>query len=308
LPELPEIEVLRQSLAPLLVGARLEVVRVGRHDMRSRGRGRLLAAPPGGERRAGGSRAPGRPWMDRASLLHGALVKALHRHGKQLAIEAADGRVLVVQLGMSGQVLLEGEGLPAVPRTHRHVEWRVQPRRGAAVGLVFRDPRRFGGVHAAPSLRDLRADAWRDLGPDALRIQARTLATALASARPIKAALLDQECLAGVGNIYADEALFHARIAPRTLARSLKGADIARLAAGIRLVLAKGVRLGGSTLRDHRSAMGALGEAQRWHRVYGRGGLPCLRCGAPLRSTRLAGRATVHCPGCQGVSGRRAGA
>lgn len=296
LPELPEIEALRRALAPVLTGATLHVLRMGPHDMRARGSGRAESLQ---SRTARGS------WMPRHALLHGATISALHRLGKQLAIQATDGRVLVVQLGMSGQVLVETPSTPR-PKDHRHVEWRLHPRRGARRGagatpctLIFRDPRRFGGLHAAASLEALRSGAWAQLGTDALDITGAALHAALRGRRAVKAVLLDQSALAGVGNIYADEALFRAGIAPTRAASRVSAAEAACLALHLRQVLGASVARGGSTIRDYRSADGSPGTAQHTLAAYGRGGLPCVRCATTLRQAQVAGRTTVWCPACQ---------
>jgi formamidopyrimidine-DNA glycosylase len=283
LPELPEIEVIRRSLVRPLIGSQLRLVRMGPHDMRARGRGRG---------------APSKQWMTQGDLLHGARVKRLHRHGKQLAIEAHGGRVLVVQLGMSGQLLIETK-MHRVRATHRHLEWEIVRGGRSHSTLVWRDPRRFGGVHAAPSLAALRSSAWKPLGVDALHVTPAQLAGILKGQRTVKALLLDQRAIAGVGNIYADEALFLARISPLQVAERVGADGAARLARALHIVLRKAIVRGGSTLRDHRSATGAAGKAQRAHAVYGRAGKSCVRCGGVLQSQRLAGRTTVWCPRCQ---------
>lgn len=289
MPELPEIEAIRLGLARVLPGALLQVRAIGPHDMRARGRGR--------------SSRTAAAWITRAQALDGARVAALHRHGKQLAIQADDGRVLVLQLGMSGQVRTDRDA----PAAHRHLEWTVRPRRGAAFTLCFRDPRRFGGVSWWRSLEALRAEGWADLGPDALAIDGPLLAARLAGIRAIKAALLDQSVLAGVGNIYADEALFAAGIHPKRRARSIRPDECVRLARALRDVLARAVRSNGSTLRDHVGVGGDPGAAQHAHRAYGRAGQPCTRCGEPMRTAQVAGRTTVWCEGCQPRSAARTG-
>jgi formamidopyrimidine-DNA glycosylase len=279
LPELPEIEVVRQSLRPVLEGASLRVVHVGPHDMRARGRGRAA--------RVRGS------WMTARQLLDDARIERLERHGKQLAIVARDGRTLVVQLGMSGQ-LIAGD----CDATHRHVTWEAVRGR-LRVPMTFRDPRRFGGLSGWPSFDAVRR-AWdEELGPDALDIDAGRLRTALVGRRSVKAALLDQRSVAGVGNIYADESLHRAGIDPRMRCTRLRDHDVDALAREIRHVLGRAVVRGGSTLRDHRSATGSRGDAQQEHAAYGRGGLPCLRCGTVIRECSLAGRTTCWCPACQ---------
>jgi formamidopyrimidine-DNA glycosylase len=279
LPELPEIEVIRRTLAPLVEGRTLAVRGVGPHDMRARGEGR------------GGARK-GRAWMTPRELLDGARVERLERRGKRLAVVARDGRTLVVQLGMSGQLLASADA----GEDQRHVTWSFASR---APLLCFRDPRRFGGLTAYPDVRSMHA-AWdAELGPDALTVRAEELVERLRGARAVKAALLDQTVLAGVGNIYADESLHLAGIDPRTRCDRIDGDRVSLLARSIRTILERAVRTGGSTLRDYRSARGDSGGAQQLHAVYGRAGQPCLRCGAALVGSRLAGRATVRCPGCQ---------
>ena len=269
---------IRLALAPLLEGRTLRVRSVGPHDMRARGEGR--GKPVRGA------------WIGRRELLHGARIDRLERRGKRLALVARDGRTLVVQLGMSGQLMLAADSA----RTHRHVTWGVEGQRHP---LVFRDPRRFGGLTPYASPEALHA-AWNEqLGSDALCISASRLADALRGRRPVKAALLDQRVVAGVGNIYADESLFLARIDPRTRCARLRPEQVIALAASIRTVLARAVRTGGSTLRDHRTALGQPGQAQQLHAVYGRTGLPCIECKHPIRGARLAGRATAWCVRCQ---------
>lgn len=257
----------------------MRVVHVGPHDMRARGRGRAA--------RVRGA------WMDARRLLDGARIDRLERRGKQLAIVARDGRTLVVQLGMSGQ-MIAGDCDP----THRHVTWHAVRGR-SCVPVTFRDPRRFGGLSAWPSFDAVRESWDRELGPDALDIDADRLRSALAGRRSVKAALLDQRAIAGVGNIYADESLHRAGIDPRMRCARMRQDDVQALASAIRHVLGRAVVRGGSTLRDHRSATGSRGDAQQDHAVYGRGGMPCRRCGTPIRSCRLAGRTTCWCPRCQ---------
>ena len=280
MPELPEIEAVARSIAPIVVGRGLEVVRTGCHDMRARGTGRRM------ER--------GRRWITRGELLHGSRISRIERHGKRLGIVADDGRCLVVQLGMSGQ-LIAGDGCG---EDHVHVEWSVTGGKGIVL-LRFRDPRRFGGLTPYAD-RASMLESWRsELGPDALNVTDARLAAAVTGARPVKAMLLDQRSIAGVGNIYADESLHLAGIDPRTRCDRMPADAVHSLAAAIRTVLAKAVRSGGSTLRDHRLPDGRKGRAQRLHAVYGRSGEPCLRCGTRLRHGTVAGRTTVWCPRCQ---------
>lgn len=273
MPELPEVETIRRGLESRLLGRRIVSATLHRADV-------CTVAP--GVRRG------------RAALLQDGVVHRLDRRGKQLAMVAADGRVLVVHLGMSGQLRVVGAG-DAAPRDHVHARWRFDD----GCMLVFRDPRRFGGLWALGSTAQLEA-RWAGLGPDAAGIGGNELAARMGSLRrAIKAALLDQRVLAGVGNIYADEALYRARIRPDRLCATIGPGECERLARVIRETLAAAIRAGGSTLRDYTAANGEAGQAQQRHQVYARGGEACRRCGGVLAVSRLAQRATVWCPGCQ---------
>ncbi len=282
MPELPEVEHVRRTLIPHLVGQRLESVLVRRASVIE------------------GPRSP-------HALLVGGIVARIDRRGKQLALVAADGRVVCIHLGMSGQVLCEPPNRPSSPRgegkhendPHVHIMWIT----AAGTRILFRDPRRFGGLWPLPDEAALTA-RWSALGPDALLTDAPTLAAALAAAlrgsrRAVKAALLDQAVLAGVGNIYADEACHIARIRPGRASLRITLAESTRLAEAIRTVLARAVVAGGSTLRDYVDADGRAGTYRARHAVYGRGHQPCLRCGKSLRQTTIAQRTTVHCTACQ---------
>jgi formamidopyrimidine-DNA glycosylase len=167
---------------------------------------------------------------------------------------------------------------------------------GAA--LTFRDVRKFGKVEwLAPGAASARLDK---LGPDALTLTRATLAAGLRERRaPIKTALLDQRLVAGIGNIYADEALFAAGVAPTRPAGSLSPAELAALTDAIRRILRTSVRRGGSTINDYLRPDGELGGYQDWHQVYGRTGEPCPRCQAPLARLVLGARSSHYCPRCQ---------
>lgn len=268
----------RRSVGPIVLGRAMRVVRTGGHDMRARGGGR--GEPRGRSRGA---------WLSPRELLDGARIREVARHGKRLGLVASDGRALVVQLGMSGQL-----SIGCRDDLHVHVEWRV----GGSV-LRFRDPRRFGGLTPYRSAAAMRS-AWADeLGPDALNVTTDELAGSMCGERAVKAALLDQRVVAGVGNIYADESLHLAGIDPRTRCSRLRDDAVDRLAGAVREVLARAIASGGSTLRDHRSASGEPGMAQELHAVYGRSGKPCLACGLAIRSALVGGRTTAWCPGCQ---------
>ncbi|BAM05360.1 bifunctional DNA-formamidopyrimidine glycosylase/DNA-(apurinic or apyrimidinic site) lyase [Phycisphaera mikurensis] len=279
MPELPEVETVRRGLAARLTGRRVAGVTLGPHPVVRASLARRVYATP----------APGQ-------LLAGDVVAGVHRHGKQLAIEGAAGGAVWVHLGMSGGLRFVADAAAEPVPPHTHARWTL----GSGAELRFVDPRRFGGLGVHPSLADLRARRFAALGPDALDARTAPLRAALArTRRPLKAALLDQSVLAGLGNIYADEACFAARLAPHLPADRVPADRIQALVRGIRAVLRRAVALGGSTLRDHAGVDGEAGTAQREHRVYGRGGRPCTACGSPLVASRLAQRATVHCVACQ---------
>ena len=284
MPELPEVECLRRSLEPHLLGRTITAATLHRRD---------ICEVFGSRRR-----------VTPADLLQGLTISELGRRGKQLSILSSEGPVLILHLGMTGQLLFSPSPPRGGPRRgdqespasdHIHATWTLPNGQ-----LRFRDPRRFGGLWTFPSLDSLLTTRWSALGPDALAITPDQLAQALkGSRRHIKAALLDQGVLAGVGNIYADESLFLAGISPRRLASALKPAQIDALAAAICQTLSRSVSTGGSTLRDYRDANGQAGSSQLSHAVYGRSGDPCIRCSTRLRHAQVAQRTTVWCPSCQ---------
>lgn len=318
MPELPEVETIRRCLMPRLVGLRVLTARLLRRDVlvapgdpsggfaRQRGRG------PGVNGRAAPPAA-----LEPADLLEGCRIVNVLRHGKQLAIIArgpgrgsgAHGeRALLVQLGMSGGLTLVEHPMPEdVPLLHVHALWtmgakaragaRLRP--GGGVALLFRDPRRFGGLRVFRSCSEL-GEHWAALGPDALAVTPEDLLRAARnSERAIKALLLDQRSIAGVGNIYADEALFRARIRPARPARLIKPAAAVALTGAVRSVLLEAIDAKGSTLRDYRGADGLRGGFQLRHAVYGRGGQPCPSCARRLSEATVAQRTTVWCVNCQ---------
>ncbi len=273
MPELPEGETVRRGLARSIVGRRVASARLLRRDV-------LRTASRSGQ----------------AALLAESTIKEVLRRGKHLAVVAEDGRALGVHLGMTGQLLVAPIGKPQAARDHVHARWVFD--NGST--LIFRDPRRFGGLWSYATLDALRTARWAGLGADALHVTARQLELGLAGGRrAVKAALLDQGVLAGVGNIYADEALFRAGLHPCRVAGSLTDPEVSRLAESIRCVLREAVRAGGSTIRDYAGSDGSPGRQQERHLVYGRGGQPCVHCGTLLTAFLVAQRTTVACPRCQ---------
>jgi formamidopyrimidine-DNA glycosylase len=272
-PELPEVETVRASLEPAVVGRRFERVEI---------------ADPRVTR-------PLDP-QEVAAELHGEVVEALERRGKYLVFRFRTGRVLLIHLRMTGSL-----------QHHRNGSREDDPHRRAVVTLddgsdvTYRDVRRFGTWLLLEPGEDAPYLTER-LGEEPLGegFTAKSLAARLEGRRaPVKAALLDQRAAAGMGNIYADEALWRAKIHPLTPAGALTPADVRRLHRAIKDALRAGIARQGTTLRDYRTPNGASGSMQEELRVYGRGDEPCLRCGTPIAKTRVAGRGTWYCPHCQ---------
>ena len=277
MPELPEVESVRRQLEPALVGRRFERVTID--DPR-------LVRPYGP--------------AEVAAKLEGERVAAVERRGKYLVVRFESGRVLLIHLRMTGSLLRMPNGsLPDDP--HRRAVVRLDDESDVA----YRDVRRFGTWlllepgEAEPYL----AARVGDEPLDALFTVAR-LGERLAGRRTsLKAALLDQRTLAGLGNIYVDEALWRARLNPLRPAAGLDRAEVRRLHRGIQAALEHGLARQGSTLRDYRLPDGTGGSMQDEFRVYGRRDEPCDRCGTPIARTQVAGRTTWFCPTCQALPG-----
>ena len=269
MPELPEVETIARGVRPALRGRRIARVVV---------------------------REPRLRWPvadDLPPRLAGRTVRDVRRRAKYLVIDAG-AESLIAHLGMSGRLLLVRADAP--PARHDHVD--VVLSSGLAVRL--RDPRRFGSLHVAaePGAHPLLAN----LGPEPLggrfdggylfRVSRRRTVS-------IKELLLNSRIVAGIGNIYANEALFAARVHPRTAAGRLGRLRLQRIADAVRAVLQRAIDTGGTTLRDYRTPGGDPGLFSIELAVYGRAGRPCPRCGAAIRSFRQSGRSSFHCPRCQ---------
>ncbi|MET4128730.1 bifunctional DNA-formamidopyrimidine glycosylase/DNA-(apurinic or apyrimidinic site) lyase [Roseovarius sp. MBR-6] len=282
MPELPEVETVRSGLAPVMEGQVIARAQVNRPDLR-------WPFPP-----------------DMAARLTGARVLSLRRRSKYLLADLDRGETLLVHLGMSGRMLVSGARVgqfvhdhPA-PAKHDHV---IVDMAGGA-RITFNDPRRFGAMDLMATAGAEAHPLLAKLGPEPLGngFHEAHLAAALAGRRtPVKAALLDQRIVAGLGNIYVCEALFRAGISPRRVAGSLGPRRIARLTGAIRAVLTEAIAAGGSSLRDYRQADGELGYFQHAFDVYGREGAPCRKPGCDGRIARLvqSARSSFHCPRCQ---------
>jgi formamidopyrimidine-DNA glycosylase len=274
MPELPEVEVSRLGLLPHLPGR--TIVRAVFRMARLR-----HALTP-----------------ELASRLAGKRIGALLRRGKYLLFECADEEDegwLILHLGMSGSLRLVPPGTPA--QKHDHVDLVFQD-----TVLRLRDPRRFGALlwHAGPDVERHPALAALGLEPLSPEFGGDWL-YALTRRRngPIKPLLMDGRRLAGVGNIYASEALFRAGIAPTRAAGSMGRQSCRRLAGAIRATLEAAIAAGGSSVRDYVHSDGGAGSFQVACAVYGRAGQPCRICGTPIRALRQSGRTSFHCPRCQ---------
>jgi len=265
MPELPEVETIVRILSPRLSGRRIDAVPSLRQDIVSPADFELISA------------------------VSSRTVTAIHRRGKKIIFELDDGNRFYIHLGMSGRLTLDQPEAPLQPHTHMVVKF-------GATEMRFVDPRRFGGIFWLGT--QTPADAG--LGPEPLEMRPSQLARGLAKTRrAIKTALLDQKLVAGLGNIYADESLFDAKIHPLIPANKLSPAQISRLSKSIKAVLKRAIHHKGSTLRDYRDANGESGNFQKIHRVYNREGKPCPRCGTPIKRIVVGARSTHFCPRCQ---------
>jgi formamidopyrimidine-DNA glycosylase len=274
MPELPEVETVARGLAARLEGRRLAKAETRRDDLR-------WPFPKGF-----------------AQKLAGRRVIKVRRRAKYLVIELDDGNAVLAHLGMSGRMLLS-KGRPAELEPHDHVILETDD----GWCLRFNDARRFGMMDLVPLAKLDEHKLLRDVGPEPLgnAFNAPVLAAALKGKKTsIKTAILDQTVVAGVGNIYASEALFRARISPKRLAYTVQGERAEKLAAAIKSVLKDAIAAGGSSLRDYVQADGELGYFQHQWRVYDKEGRPCPEgCGGIIRRIVQGGRSTFYCPKCQ---------
>jgi len=269
MPELPEVEVTRRGIAPTLTGCKVTAVRL----------------------RAPALRYPLSPELGR--YLKGKTLAGIERRGKYLLLDFGTGTVLL-HLGMSGTLRLLPPATPAGKHDHVDIVF-------GDLMLRLNDPRRFGAllwIEGNPHDHSLLAD----LGMEPLErgFTAKALQQRLAGrATAIKLAIMDSHIVVGVGNIYASESLFRAGIDPRKPAGKVSAPRLQRLVAAIKETLRAAIRAGGSSLRDFFGCDGDPGHFQLEHRVYGRAGKPCRKCGATIRMIRQGQRATYYCPKCQ---------
>ncbi len=273
MPELPEVETVARGLRAVLPGRRILQVRLGKTD--------FIEDPAALERDLPGSKIGG-----------------VRRHGKFIvvALEASNGDArdfsLLIHLGMTGQIVVGSTEAPVAP--HTHVFLALDDGRE----LRYTDIRRFGSIRI---LHDgMRETVLGKLGLDPLEATEGEFIALLSARRArIKALLLDQHVLRGMGNIYTDESLWRARIHPMRLGAKLTGDELHRLHRAVRDVLTAAIRMRGSSVSDYVDSEGRRGTFQQRHRVYQRKGKKCFRCGAPIRRAIVAGRSSYFCPRCQ---------
>jgi formamidopyrimidine-DNA glycosylase len=287
MPELPEVETVRRGLAPAMEGARFTRVEV---------RDRRLRWPLA---------------KDFEKRLEGQTVEGLGRRAKYLLADLSSGDVLVMHLGMSGSFRVGQDTKPGVyyhekskSMAHDHVVFHMS--NGATV--TFNDPRRFGSMKLVPRAKIDSEPLLRSIGPEPLgnEFDAAMLAKACVGKKTsLKAALLDQRVVAGLGNIYVCETLFRAHLSPKRLASTVADRNgkpnerAAALVDAIKTVLKDAIEAGGSSLRDHRRTDGALGDFQHNFRVYDREGERCPDCKGKIKRIVQTGRSTFYCPSCQ---------
>ena len=269
MPELPEVETIANGLNKRVAGDRIDSVWLGSKPEPLKSSAAEIS-----------------------SALEGAQVQRVRRVGKHIVFDLASGRspgggLWIVHLGMTGQMLV------AAPETELPKHTHLVAKMASGRELRFVDPRRFGRL-------EVRQSSFSGPGSEPLQIGLEEFSRLFhRSKAPIKAALLNQKLLHGVGNIYADEALFRAHIRPRRRANTLTSSELRKLHAALQKVLQATIAAGGSSISDYVDADGEAGYFQIQHRAYGREGKPCVKCKTPIKKIVVAGRGTHYCPECQ---------
>lgn len=265
MPELPEVETVKRGLTPVLVGHTLAHLTLNRQNLRI-------------------------PFPDNMHTLEGQTCQTIKRRGKYLWLAFDNGQTLVVHLGMSGSFTIN----PDNTSPHDHVIFETPNDR-----IVYNDPRRFGMMFLVPTGQEDHHPSFSSMGTEPLGndFNALTLQSALKSKKsPIKTALLDQSVVAGIGNIYACEALYRSGISPLRAANTLSLARLEYLVTAIRDVLNDAIASGGSSLRDHRQTDGTMGYFQHHFDVYDKEGQTCPITGGIIKRIVQSGRSTFYCP------------
>jgi formamidopyrimidine-DNA glycosylase len=277
MPELPEVETIARTLEPAIRGRVVAKIELLYKPLLRRG---------------------GRKGLEG---LKGRRVFGVRRRGKMLLIECEGGRTLVFHLKMTGQFLFAGRG----EARDRHTRFAVSFEDGTDE-LRFRDVRKFGFLLCVEGEPEEACGELACLGPEPLEVGFQEFAALVRKRKGrIKSLLLNQTVIAGIGNIYADEMLFDARIHPETSASSLGKKAVEGLYDSMKKILALAIAEKGSTLQDYRDAEGKAGNFQFFHKVYDRKGEPCVVCGVPVRMTRIGGRSSHFCPNCQRKKAKR---
>ncbi|MCE9530890.1 MAG: bifunctional DNA-formamidopyrimidine glycosylase/DNA-(apurinic or apyrimidinic site) lyase [Planctomycetes bacterium] len=277
MPELPEVETVVRDLRPLLVDRRFVAIRTSGQSLRAQWE---------------------KTWE--AQLL-GSLVRAIRRRGKWILIDLEPAGLLVLHLGMTGQLTVVSTATAV--ENHVHLTFDLDT---GDQQLRFRDIRRFGSATYHQDEQEWITQNPERLGPEPFDMEARYFREKLAKTdRSLKAILLDQSVVAGVGNIYADESLYTAKLDPRRRGRDLQKTEADRLRKAIVTVLTRAIKYRGSTIRNYVGGSGLKGGYQDEFLVYGRTEKPCYRCKTPIECIRLAGRSTHFCPACQLPEARR---
>lgn len=282
MPELPEVETVRRGLAPAMEGHAVERVEIRRPDLRW-------------------------PFPEHMQeRLTGKTVLRLRRRSKYILADLSSGESLLIHLGMSGRMTVSGNApgvfvqAHAIPEKHDHVVFYMD----GGARITFNDPRRFGAMDLVATDKAEAHPLIAKLGPEPLgnAFDETHLQAAFRNRKtPVKAALLDQRIIAGLGNIYVCEALNRSGISPKRAAGRISADRLSVLCREIKVVLNQAIEAGGSSLRDHRQATGELGYFQHDFRAYGREGLPCRTDGCSGIISRIvqSGRSTFYCPTCQ---------
>ncbi len=269
MPELPEVETIKRTLSPLLKGRLIKEIEVGLGKLLLPGEKEFIA------------RVAGRRFLE------------LKRKGKYLICLLSGGTAVIVHFRLTGQLIYVNGQKPLPPHTHL----RFFLDRGE---LLYVDLRQFGRLEALAA-KDLKDHPQlKELGPEPFALNERDFYGLLQkSSRPLKALLLDQKVISGLGNIYVDESLFRAGLHPKRPGKELTLPEASRLLAVIKEILAEAISDGGSSVRNYVDGQGQSGRFQEKHRVYGRRGKPCPRCGQTIAYTKIAQRGTHFCPACQ---------
>ena len=279
MPELPEVETVRRALEPVLEKQYVVEAFVGREDLR---------------------------WPlpeNLAERLLGRQFTGVDRRGKYVLMHLDREDILLLHLGMSGSIRIY-DSLPNLGK-HDHIMLMLaaSPTTAATNYVVLNDPRRFGWVDLFPAAHNDTHKLLRNMGPEPLSNNfSAAYLQAVFKGRygPVKTALLNQQLIAGLGNIYVSEALFHAGISPRRKATTIQGRRAERLAEAIVKILRSAIEDGGTSLRDHVQPGGEIGYFVQRLAVYGRGGQPCHACMTPIKVVLQSGRSSFYCPRCQG--------